>query len=328
MLDIRNERLAELEAAETVQRRPRHDESCEHLGRGPARPSTRRDAALRGLRRGRAPTGCTCGVPGVRPRGLLRLLAAAARQRALRRHRPPGDALGRAGRGPGAGASSTAGWAARIGGHEDHQVRALLRAHRARRPGRRHRPRRVHRARGRRRRDRGAGHPRARRPLDVEHLRATDAPVFTIEAVRAQIAEPTRRRRAGEVVAPGEQFDVGLPVTAVGELHAVIHPDLPRFDNSGFVLDVAGTRSTTPATPSRPPAGRSTYCCCRCARRGARCPRSSTSPATVGAPRSLAIHDGLLSDAGLAVARARPVHGAARLRRAARYERRRARQPT
>ena len=28
----------------------------------------------------------------------------------------------------------------------------------------------------------------------------------------------------------------GLPVRAVGELHAVIHPELPRFDNSGYVL--------------------------------------------------------------------------------------------
>ena len=42
---------------------------------------------------------------------------------------------------------------------------------------------------------------------------------------------------------------MGLPVRAVGELHAVIHPELPRFDNSGYVLTAGETRSTTPATP-------------------------------------------------------------------------------
>ena len=30
------------------------------------------------------------------------------------------------------------------------------------------------------------------------------------------------------VVATGEEFDPGLPVTAVGEWHNVIHPELPR----------------------------------------------------------------------------------------------------
>ena len=38
------------------------------------------------------------------------------------------------------------------------------------------------------------------------------------------------------MVAPGDTFDAGLPVRVVGELHAVIHPEFPRFDNSGYVV--------------------------------------------------------------------------------------------
>lgn len=68
-------------------------------------------------------------------------------------------------------------------------------------------------------------------------LRRTDAPVFTIEAVAARIREdaPDVAERV-TVVAPGETFDPGIPVRVVGELHAVIHPELPRFFNSGYVV--------------------------------------------------------------------------------------------
>jgi hypothetical protein len=48
--------------------------------------------------------------------------------------------------------------------------------------------------------------------------------------------DPRRRPAVAErvtVVAPGESFDPGIPAESVGELHAVIHPDLPRFFNSG-----------------------------------------------------------------------------------------------
>ena len=68
-------------------------------------------------------------------------------------------------------------------------------------------------------------------------LRRTEAPVFTIEAVAARIREdaPDVAERV-TVVAPGETFDPGIPARVVGELHAVIHPELPRFFNSGYVV--------------------------------------------------------------------------------------------
>ena len=68
-------------------------------------------------------------------------------------------------------------------------------------------------------------------------LRRTDAPVFTIAAVAERIREdaPDLVERV-TVVAPGESFDPGIPVRVVGELHAVIHPEMPRFSNSGYVV--------------------------------------------------------------------------------------------
>jgi len=35
----------------------------------------------------------------------------------------------------------------------------------------------------------------------------------------------------------GEVFDLGVRVEAVGEMHAQIHPDLPRVTNTGYLID-------------------------------------------------------------------------------------------
>ena len=86
-----------------------------------------------------------------------------------------------------------------------------------------------------------------------DHLRATDAPVFTIEAVAARIREdaPDVAERV-TVVAPGESFDPGIPARAVGELHAVIHPELPRFFNSGYVLTTGSGEGLPPRRRAHP----------------------------------------------------------------------------
>lgn len=70
-----------------------------------------------------------------------------------------------------------------------------------------------------------------------ELLTGSDAPVYTIGAVAAQIKDgaPDVFERT-TVVKPGDSFDVGLPVTAVNEKHAIIHEDLPHFDNSGYLI--------------------------------------------------------------------------------------------
>ena len=78
----------------------------------------------------------------------------------------------------------------------------------------------------------------------IDQLRATDAPVFTIAAVAEQIgeADPAVAERV-TVVTPGQELDVaGFAVRVVGEKHAVIHPELKHFDNSGYVVSAGGER--------------------------------------------------------------------------------------
>ena len=38
-------------------------------------------------------------------------------------------------------------------------------------------------------------------------------------------------------VAPGDELDLGVAVTVVGGEHALIHPDLPRIPNVGYLVD-------------------------------------------------------------------------------------------
>jgi L-ascorbate metabolism protein UlaG (beta-lactamase superfamily) len=111
-----------------------------------------------------------------------------------------------------------------------------------------------------------------------------------------------------QVVDPGQAFDVGLPVTAVGERHAVIHPDLPRFDNSGFLVDVRGTRVYHPGdsfTPAGVPVDvlllpvHAPWC---------KISEVADFARAVGARRSVAVHDGLLNATGHGVV-GRVLHG-------------------
>ena len=138
--------------------------------------------------------------------------------------------------------------------------------------------------------------------LHVEHLRATDAPIFTIGAVRDRIAEQDRDV-AGRVtvVAPGQQLDAGLPVTAVGELHAVIHEDLPRIHNSGYVVDAGGTRVYHPGDSFTPPGGPVDVLCLPIHAPWSKISEVIDFGRSVGARRAVAVHDGLLNDTGLSV---------------------------
>lgn len=135
----------------------------------------------------------------------------------------------------------------------------------------------------------------------ADHLRRTDAPVFTVDAVAARLREdaPDVAERT-TVVVPGQDFDPGIPTRAVGELHAVIHPELPRIHNSGFLLTGdqivfhPGDALTAPGQPvdvlllpvSAPWLKVSE--CIDFAR-------------DVGAARSLAIHDKVYSETGLGI---------------------------
>ncbi len=134
---------------------------------------------------------------------------------------------------------------------------------------------------------------------DLDRLRRTDARIFTVAAVAEQIRadDPAVGERV-TVVEPGSTFDgAGVPVEVVGEQHAVIHRDLPRITNSGYLLrldDVAvyhpGDALTAPTSsvdvllaPSSAPWLRSEM--------------AVDFVREVGAPRNLAIHDRVYTEA-------------------------------
>lgn len=137
-----------------------------------------------------------------------------------------------------------------------------------------------------------------------EQLAATAAPVFTIAAVADQIAAASASiRERVTVIAPGDRFEVGPGVmaTAIGQKHAVIHPELQHFDNSGYLVEAEdvsifhpGDALTTLPTPpdvlllpvSAPWLKVSE--CIDYAR-------------DVGAPQSIAIHEAVYSEAGLGI---------------------------
>lgn len=135
-----------------------------------------------------------------------------------------------------------------------------------------------------------------------DHLRATGAPVFTIDAVAARIRQdaPDVSERV-TVVAPGEDFDAGLPVRAVGELHAVIHPDLPRFHNSGYLVTAGTTRLYHPGDALTGPGETVDVLCAPVSAPWLKASEAVDFAREVGAPRNLAIHDRVYSEAGLEI---------------------------
>lgn len=136
--------------------------------------------------------------------------------------------------------------------------------------------------------------------LSTENLRAAEAPICTIDTVARQIAEhaPDLSERV-TTVAPGQQLDVGVLVTAVGELHAVIHPEKERVFNCGYLIEAEGSVIYHPGDAFTPPGGGVDLLLLPI-----HAPWSKTSEVVdfargVGAPKSVAVHDGLLNDTGL-----------------------------
>ncbi|QYJ03795.1 MBL fold metallo-hydrolase [Nocardioides panacisoli] len=139
---------------------------------------------------------------------------------------------------------------------------------------------------------------------DVANLRRTDAPIHTIGAVAAvlrgdapDVAERVR------VVAPEERFDLGaIPVRVVGEQHAVIHPDLPRFDNSGYVLDLGETKVFHPGDALTGPGESVDVLLTPVSAPWMKVAEGIDFARRVGAQRNVAIHDRVYSEAGLGIA--------------------------
>lgn len=134
-----------------------------------------------------------------------------------------------------------------------------------------------------------------------DHLAAVDAPVLTIDAVATRIREdaPEVFERT-TVVAPGQSFEAaGLPVRAVGELHAVIHPDYDRFHNSGYLVTAGTERVFHPGDALTGPGEPVDVLLAPVSAPWLKISEAIDFARAVGAPRNVAIHDRIYSDVGL-----------------------------
>jgi L-ascorbate metabolism protein UlaG (beta-lactamase superfamily) len=135
-----------------------------------------------------------------------------------------------------------------------------------------------------------------------DHLRACDARIVTIRAVAERIrADAPDLVERLQVVAPGDELDLGLRVRVVGEKHAVIHDELPWFDNSGYLLDDGATTIYHPGDALTPPGVEVDLLCAPASAPWMRVGEAIDFVRAVGAPRNLAIHDAIYSEAGLGI---------------------------
>lgn len=135
-------------------------------------------------------------------------------------------------------------------------------------------------------------------------LRAADAPIFTIDAVATRIREdaPDLADRV-TVVAPEQQWTVGgFEVRAVGELHAVIHPELPRFHNSGYLLTAGEKRVFHPGDALTGPGVAVDVLLAPVCAPWMRVSEGVEFARAVGAATTVAIHDRVFSPEGLGIA--------------------------
>ena len=135
-----------------------------------------------------------------------------------------------------------------------------------------------------------------------DHLARTDAALFTIDAVATKIREsaPDLAERV-IVVSPGDEFDPGIPAVSVGELHAVIHPDLPRFSNSGYLFTLGDTTVFHPGDALTVPGEDVDVLFVPVSAPWMRASEAIEFAREVRAPRNLAIHDRVYSEAGLGI---------------------------
>ncbi|MBM9461105.1 MBL fold metallo-hydrolase [Nocardioides sp. zg-536] len=137
-----------------------------------------------------------------------------------------------------------------------------------------------------------------------DHLRATDAPIYTIGAVAAQIREsaPDIAERV-TVVSPEETWQLGsIGVKAIGELHAVIHPEMPRFNNSGYLFTLGDTTVFHPGDALTGPGVPVDVLLAPVSAPWMRASEGIDFARSVGAARNVAIHDAVYSPEGLGFA--------------------------
>lgn len=131
-----------------------------------------------------------------------------------------------------------------------------------------------------------------------DNLRRTDAPIHTIGAVAAKIREEAPDV-AERVTVVEREFDSGVPTRVVGEKHAVIHPEMHRFDNSGYLLEVEDIRVFHPGDSLTVPEEDVDLLLLPVSAPWLKVSECIDFARDVGAQRSLAIHDKVYSETGL-----------------------------
>jgi L-ascorbate metabolism protein UlaG (beta-lactamase superfamily) len=134
---------------------------------------------------------------------------------------------------------------------------------------------------------------------DGDLLRSSNAPVYTIADVREAIAAdaPDLVERV-TVVQPGEEFEVaGIPVHAVGELHAVIHPEFDRVHNSGYLLHCGEQRVYHPGDSLEAPGVPIDVLCAPASAPWLKASEAVDFVRQVEAPINLSIHDRIYTEA-------------------------------
>ncbi|MGL5827092.1 MAG: MBL fold metallo-hydrolase [Nocardioides sp.] len=141
---------------------------------------------------------------------------------------------------------------------------------------------------------------------DPVRLRATDAPILTIEAVATRIrteapdvAERVTVLASGHAPAP-EIVGGRLNIRAVGELHAVIHPEYDRFANTGYLVTADSYAIYHPGDALTLPDQEVDLLCVPVSAPWLKASEAIDFARAVGAPSNLAIHDGIYSERGLA----------------------------
>lgn len=136
-----------------------------------------------------------------------------------------------------------------------------------------------------------------------DQLRRTDAPIYTIAAVAHQIEQSARSvLERVTVVGPGQDFTPGLPVSVVGQKHAIIHDELPHFDNSGYLIEIAGRVLFHPGDALTLPPRPVDLLCLPVSAPWLKISECIDYARAVGAAKSLAIHDKIYTDAALDIA--------------------------
>lgn len=140
--------------------------------------------------------------------------------------------------------------------------------------------------------------------VNADLLRRTEAEVFTVLGVAQHLAEvaPDLHERV-RVLPPGTGFTAaGLQVETVGELHAVIHEELPRVHNSGYLVSDGQTRLFHPGDALTAPGEHVDVLCLPVSAPWLKISEAIDFARGVGAARNLAIHDEVYSDRGLGIA--------------------------